>query len=396
MTSDGPPPSPVDRQEFQARQARLAGALAARGLDAALVLHAVDLYWLAGTRQNAALWLPARGRPALLVRRSLSRARAEAAIEDVRAFPSSRDLAAALPGARIGVTLDAVPAATVAWWQRQLPGAALEDLSGELRALRSVKSASELATMRDGARRLGAVLGEVPTFLRAGMTELELAAELERRLRLAGNEGSPRMRAFNAELHGGLAVAGEAAAAPGFFDGPVVGRGLHPAYPLGASRRPIAAGEPVICDYTFVTGGYVVDMTRTAVCGPVDPRIARAHDASRRIQEAVAALLRPGVAATAPWERALALAAEAGLGDAFMGPPGEQARFVGHGIGLELDELPVLAPGSRAVLEAGQTVAVEPKFVLPGLGAVGVENSFVVTERGGERLDDLSDDLLRA
>jgi Xaa-Pro aminopeptidase len=272
----------------------------------------------------------------------------------------------------------------------------VEDLSGELRALRSVKSPGEVALMREGARRLGEVLGQVPSFLRPGLTELELAAELERRMRLAGHEGSPRLRAFNAELFGGLVVSGEGATAPGFFDGPVVGQGLHPAYPIGASRRAVAAGEPIIFDYTFVSGGYVVDMTRTAVCGAPPAQAVRAHDAARRIQDAVAALLRPGQPATAPWEKALALAAEAGLGEVFMGPPGDQARFVGHGIGLELDELPVLAPGAKAVLEAGQTIAVEPKFVIPGLGAVGIENSFVVTERGGERLDQLGDELLLA
>lgn len=382
--------------EHAGRQARLAAALQARGLDAALVLHAVDLFWLTGTRQNAALWLPARGAPILLVRKSLARARAEAAVDDVRPFPPSRELAAALPAARVGLALDAVPAATVAWWGKQLPGAAVEDVSGELRALRSVKSPAELALMREGARRLGGVLREVPSFLRVGDTELEVAAEVERRLRLAGHEGSPRMRAFNAELFGGLVVSGEAAAAPGFFDGPVVGQGLHAAYPLGASRRPIGAGEPVIVDYTFVSSGYVVDMTRTACCGAVAPEVERALDAARRIQDAVAALLRPGTTGAAPWEKALELAGAAGLAGVFMGPPGDQARFVGHGVGLELDELPVLAPGVKAALEVGQTIAVEPKFVLPGLGAVGVENTFVVTERGGERLDDLADDLLRA
>lgn len=383
------------RPEHAGRQARLAAALAARGLDAALILHAVDLFWLTGTRQNAALWLPARGAPTLLVRKSLARARAEAAVDDVRPFPPSKELAAALPAARVGLTLDAVPAATVAWWGKQLPGAALEDVSAELRALRSVKSPAEVAVMREGARRLGGVLRQVPEFLRPGLTELEVAAELERRLRLAGHEGSPRLRAFNAELFGGLVVAGAGAAGPGFFDGPVVGQGLHAAYPIGASSRPIRAGEPVICDYTTTCGGYVVDMTRTAVCGPVAPEVERALEASRRIQAAVAALLRPGTPCTAPWERALELAEEAGLSGVFMGPPGDQARFVGHGVGLELDELPVLAPGAKGVLEAGQTIAVEPKFVLPGVGAVGVENTFVVTEGGGERLDDLPDDLLR-
>jgi Xaa-Pro aminopeptidase len=94
------------------------------------------------------------------------------------------------------------------------------------------------------------------------------------------------------------------------------------------------------------------------------------------------------------WERALRMAQEARLGDCFMGPPGEQVRFVGHGVGLELDELPVLAPGFTAPLVTGQTVAVEPKFVLPGLGAVGIENTWVVAPRGGVRITSLADDLV--
>jgi Xaa-Pro aminopeptidase len=79
-----------------------------------------------------------------------------------------------------------------------------------------------------------------------------------------------------------------------------------------------------------------------------------------------------------------------------MGPPDGQVRFVGHGVGLELDELPVLAPGFDEPLRAGQTLAVEPKFVLPGLGAVGIENTWAVAEGGGVRLTELDDGAIRA
>jgi Xaa-Pro aminopeptidase len=382
--------------EHALRIERFQASLDARGLSGALLLHAVDVLYLAGTRQNGALWIPARGAPLLLVRKSLARAREESSLRDVRPFPSSKELATALGATgKVGATFDAVPAATLDWWRKQLPGAELVDVSATLREQRAVKSAAELAVMRDGAKRLSGVLGEVRSFLRAGMTELELAAEIEARLRRAGNEGSPRLRAFNAELFIGLAVAGESAAAPGFFDGPVVGRGLDPAYPLGASGRPIRPGEPIILDYTGVFGGYVLDMTRSAVCGALAPELVRAFDVALRIQDEVARLLRPGVACAEPWERARAIAEEAGLGDRFMGPPGDQARFVGHGVGLELDELPVLAPGAKATIVAGQTIAVEPKFVFPGVGAIGIENTFVATVDGGERLTLLSDELIQ-
>jgi Xaa-Pro dipeptidase len=151
----------------------------------------------------------------------------------------------------------------------------------------------------------------------------------------------------------------------------------------------------VILDYTAIVGGYIVDMTRVFVCGSLAPELERASATAIAIQEEVARSLRPGDLPSRIWERAKEMAEAAGLGRSFMGPPGDQARFVGHGVGLELDELPVLAPGFDSPLVLGQTVAVEPKFVLPGLGAVGIENTWAVGPSGGERITLLDDAVVR-
>jgi Xaa-Pro aminopeptidase len=268
------------------------------------------------------------------------------------------------------------------------------DVSAALRAQRSVKSVWELARMRDTAALLAGVYREIPSFLRAGMREVDLAAELECRMRKAGNEGSPRLRGFNQEFFMGLALAAGSSTAPSYFDGPVTGRGLSASSPLGASVEPIPRDVPVLLDYTAMKGGYVTDLTRIAVCGRVAPELARAFEVALAIQEEVARRLRPGEIPSAIWARARELAEAAGLGDCFMGPPGSQARFVGHGVGLELDELPVLAPGFDAPLARGHVLAVEPKFVLPGLGAIGIENTFAVDDRGGVRMTDLPDAVI--
>ncbi len=384
--------------EHQTRVVRYQQALAERGLAGALLLNAVDVFYLTGTGQNAALHVPATGEPVLLVRKSFARAKAESGIPDVRPFPSSKDLAATLGAkGKIGVAFEAVPQGTLDFWRKSLPGAELVDAGAILRDQRQVKSASELATMREGAARMCGVFADIPRFLRAGMRELDLSAEVEYRLRKAGNEGSPRLRAFNAHFFVGLALAGEGATAPGAFDGPVVGAGLSAAYAGGASERVVREGDPVIVDFTSVHGGYVVDMTRIAVVGALAPELVRAFDVARAIQDELARNLRPGVPCVELWEHARAMAEQAGLGDRFMGPPGDQARFVGHGVGLELDELPVLAPGFKAPLREHQTIAIEPKFVFPGQGAVGIENTFLVTAAGGEKLTAaVPDDLLRA
>ncbi|MGB8931031.1 MAG: aminopeptidase P family N-terminal domain-containing protein, partial [Anaeromyxobacteraceae bacterium] len=185
-------------EENLSRVARLQETLREAGLAGALLLTAVDVLYFSGTRQNGVLWVPAGAAPTLLVRKSFARAKAEGAIADVRPFPSSRELAAALGAAgKVGTPFDAAPQATLDWWRKQLPAAQLVDLSLALRAQRSVKSPMELAAMREGAGRLGAVLAELPKYLRAGMRELDLAVEVESRLRRAGSEGSPRMRGFN-------------------------------------------------------------------------------------------------------------------------------------------------------------------------------------------------------
>ena len=388
----------AERSEHAERIARYQAALAERGLAGALLLNGVDVFYLAGTRQNAALFVPAAGEPVLLVRKSLPRARAEAAVDDVRPFPRSQELARELPArGRIGAAFEAVPQATLDFWRASVPGWALEDAGAILREQRSVKSAFEVGLLREAGRRMSRVLAEVPTFLRPGEREVDLSAEVERRLRRAGSEGMPRVRAFNSDPPAGVVVTGAGAAEPGYFDGPVAGRGLSPAYPQGASERVIREGEPVLLDFTLVHGGYVVDMTRTAACGDLDPRLVRAFDVACAIEDEIARNLRPGVPCAELWEHARAMAEQARLGEFFMGPPGDQARFVGHGVGLELDELPVLAPSFRGALRAGQTVAVEPKFVFPGAGAVGIEDTFVVTGAGGVKLTaDAPAEILRA
>ncbi len=384
------------QREVSSRVERMQGALRAAAVDGALLLHAIDVLYFSGTRQNGALWIPAAGEVSLLVRRGLERARAESPLPGVRPFPPGRELAALFGrGRRVGLCFDVTRVAQQEWWRRHVPGVEFVDVSAVVRELRSTKSPLELALMREGGRRLAAVIGEVPSFLRAGMREVDVAAEVEVRLRRASNEGSPRLRAPNMEIFTGLVVSGEAGAEPGAFDGPVVGRGLSAASPVGPSERVIGAGEPVLVDYTALVGGYVVDMTRVFVVGALDAPLVRALELAIAIQDEVAPRLVPGSVPADLFDAAADRAEAAGLGAFFMGAGVDAARFVGHGVGMELDELPVLAPGFTEPLVEGQVVALEPKFVFPGQGAVGVENTWAVTRSGGEKLTPLPDALVR-
>jgi Xaa-Pro aminopeptidase len=386
----------LTKRESEQRIEKLQKELNAQRIDGALLVFPIDIYYFSGTRQTSALWIPANGKPLLLVRKSMRRAQAESLIADARPFPSSKDFPALFGEEikKIGLTFDVVPMQQYHYYAKLLTGREFVDISEMIKNIRSIKSAWELEQMRHSGAQISRAFAQVPEFLKPGMRELDLSAEFERCLRKLGNEGYVRMRAYNQELFQGLAVAGENAAAPGFFDGPVTGRGLSNASPQGSSTATIERNVPVFLDYTGIFNGYLVDMTRVFVLGKLAPELEKAFAVALQIQKYLVENLKPGAVCEALFLKAAGMAEDAGLGQNFMGAPGENARFVGHGVGLELDELPVLAQGFKAPLRSGQTVAIEPKFVFPGWGVVGIENTFLVNDAGGVKLTTLADDIV--
>ena len=385
----------LTQTEAMQRVTTMQEQLQAKGVDGALFIFPIDVFYFSGTRQNSTLWIPAAGAPVLMVRKSLSRARVESVLTDIRPFPSSKEFPALFGDQmrKIGFTFDVAPVQQLNYYTKLLPGREFVDISAANREVRSVKSSYELEQLRMSGASLCSVFKQVPQFLKAGMRELDLAAEFEHRLRIAGNEGFIRMRAFNQELFIGLALSA-GAASYGFFDGAVTGRGLSNASPQGASTQIIGRDEPVFLDYAGVFNGYITDMTRIFVIGTLDPELQRAFDLSLEIQEHLRNALKPGAVCEELFLQAAEIADKGGLGAHFMGMPGEQARFVGHGVGLELDEFPVLAQGFKMPLHSGQTIAIEPKFVFPGKGVIGIENTFAVSNNGGEKITDIDDRIV--
>ncbi len=369
------------KDENNERINRLRERLGKEGIGGALLVHSVDLYYFTGSRQNGMLWVPAVGGPVHMIRKSYTRARVESNVDDVRPFPRSSEFSRQfdVTGGKIGLTFDVLTVQSYHFYSRLLPGREFVDISGITRDLRAVKSDFELEQMRHSGKTLCEVFGEVPAFLVPGVREIDIAAEFEFRLRKAGHEGYLRMRAFNQETTG-LVVAGESGASAGCFDGPISGKGLSRAAPYGPSTSVIRENVPVVVDYGVAVNGYMVDMTRVFVLGKPEPRIKKAFDVAIDIQAWLMENLRDGNLWEELYVGAARMAEAAGLQDYFMGHSGEQAKFVGHGVGLELDELPVLAPKFKFPLQAGHVVAIEPKFVFPGLGAVGIENTYAVTD----------------
>ncbi len=380
----------VPLDELRSRARRLQGHLRDAGLGGALFVQNVDRYYFSGTMQGGFVVVPADGDPLVLVRRDPDRAAAESPLP-VEPLASARDLAGRIRvafgeiPAPLGLELDVLPAAQVARFERMLPGATFGDVSRALALTRAVKSPWEIDRIRRAARTVADAVARIPDLLEPGMTELELAARVECELRLRGHGGLIRMRGFNQEIFYGHVITGPASAEPSFLDAPTGGAGLGPALAQGPGSQPIAPGVPVSVDLVGNHQGYLSDQTRPLCLGEPEAPFGRAFEAAVAIERAVVDAARPGVSAGDLYRVAVDAAADTAFGDRFMGAA-QKVSFVGHGIGLEVDEYPFLARGFDLPLAEGMVFALEPKFVFPARGVVGIEDTYRVTADGVERL----------
>jgi len=298
-------------------------------------------------------------------------------------------------GMRIGLEMDVLPAREFLRLEQHLAGAGLEDATPLIRRVRQTKSPFELGFMRKAAQLHAEVFAEIPAMIRESRTELDLSARIEFALRRRGHQGLLRLRRWNQDLYYGPVVSGTSACSPTPFDGPVGGLGLYPALPQGAGRRELGRGEPILVDVVFGYNGYFVDKTRTFALGALSGEWVEAYRLCREIQGEIARRLRPGkLCSEIHAEITAAFEGTSPFWPHFMGCKDNKVRFLGHGVGLELDEWPVLAPGFKEPLLSGMTIAVEPKFFPPGKGGIGLENVYLITDQGSEKITDFPDDLV--
>jgi Xaa-Pro aminopeptidase len=387
------------REEIDARIAGLQRVLAVQGLDAALIMQRADLYYFTGTLQQGCLVVPADGEALLLASKSSARARAESPLPRVRPLANPRDLPAELaksgigPLRRVGLELDVLPANLFFVYRDMLAPAEIVDVSPAVRRLRAVKSDYEIGLIREAAAYSDRVAACVPEMLREGMTEIELAGRIEAEARRMGHQGIVRMRLWGSEMFFGHLLSGPSGAVPSYLSSPTGGSGVSPAVAQGAGFRAIRRREPVLVDYVFAYRGYLSDHSRIFAIGALPEEFERAHRAMLGLQAEVMTRARPGTAAGAVWDFCLEYVREMGYADQFMGFGAERIRFVGHGLGLELDEYPFLNAGQSMPLEENMVIALEPKLVFPGRGVVGIENTHRVAAHGLERLGNFPDEI---
>ncbi len=380
------------REELIHRYSSLRKRLAPLDIDLTVVLTNPNLFYLTGSIQEGILALSNHhSGPVYMVRRVLERARYESHLDDVRPAVSPKKLQETL-GLRqvksLGMELDSVP---VVWAERvrsAFGGHDVEivDISHVLRETRAVKSAWEVDRIVEGAAQIDTAMERAREVIREGMTELELSAELEFAMRRMGHEGLVRMHRFNSEMHIGGVLSGPSATRPTWHQAVMGGGGLSPSLPHGASDRKIRKGEPIAIDLCGISHGYIADETRTFVVGTLSERVMEVQQATQEILSTLESELRPGVHNEGLWIVAETMAEELGVLEGFMGVGDTKMRFIGHGVGLELDELPIMADRVPGEVPVGAVVALEPKVVIPELGVLGEENTYHVTKDGARQL----------
>jgi Xaa-Pro aminopeptidase len=355
--------------------------------ETVVIFSKLNLLYFTGSMPDGMLIIERNKEASLWVRRSYERTREESEFPDIKPMGSYRDAASSFKQLPREVYLETefVPLAMFKRFQKHFPFEAFKPIDFQVAMTRAVKSPLELSFMEQAGANHQRVLEErVPELLREGITEADFAGKLFQVMVEEGHQGVARFGMFDTEIAVAQLGFGESSLYPTNFDGPGGNRGLNAAVPsLGSRDRKLKKGDLVFVDMGMGVNGYHSDKTMTYMFGkPLSEEIQKTHRQCVDIQNQVAEMLKPGNVPENIYETIMdGLSPE--FQENFMGYGNRQVKFLGHGIGLTVDELPVLAQKFTAPLEENMVFAVEPKKGIEGVGMVGIENTFVVTPEGG-------------
>ena len=354
----------------------------------AVFVSKINLYYFTGTMQDAMLLIPRENEAVLWVRRSIERALDESLFPDIRPMGSYRDAVSSMGTHRFPVHMETeiIPMALYQRMQKYFEFSSCLPLDNQIAAVRSVKSSYELGLMRDSGRIHSKVLEEkVPLLLREGINEAQFTIDLYGVLIDEGYHGVTRFSMFDTEAILGQIGFGESSVYPTYFNGPGGHLGMSPAVPILANRnRLLKQGDLVFVDIGCGVDGYHTDKTMTYMFkSPLPDEVLRIHERCVAIQDEIAAMLKPGAIPSEIY-RTIISSLEPDFLKNFMGYGNRRVKFLGHSIGLVIDETPVIAQGFDKPIEEGMVFALEPKKGIEGIGTVGIENTFIITKNGSE------------
>jgi Xaa-Pro aminopeptidase len=386
------------KEEIEKRIEHLRFTLRREKVDSCLILQNVDLFYFSGTIQRSYLFIPTQGEPLLMVQKDFQRAKEESPLKNIIPIERPKAISSILKRQgglkQIGLECDVLPVNQFRQLEKMFPQSNFVDISKAIKQVRMIKSSYEIGQLRQSAKILDEVFEFAKGILRPGLTEIEAESRLIELGRCRGHQGLTRMRAWNQDMVNACVLSGNSGSVLTHLDVSVIGPGISPAFPQGSSFNLIERNVPIQIDFSIAYNGYITDGARTYVIGKLPKKLREAYKVTVEIRDEMEKIARPGV----PWSHLYHFSSQIvkkrGLEDFFIGTKENQAPFVGHGIGLEIDEFPLLAKGFPQVLEIGMVFAFEPKFIFPEIGVVALEDDYVVTEQGVEKMTHADDQII--
>lgn len=381
------PKSEIDRRIQKAQR-----LLQENDVDGLFVVQRADLFYFSGTAQKAFLFIPARGEPLLMVKRYPPRARDESPIPNIGEISSIKEVPGKLAEfygglpSELGFELDVLPVKEFDFYRRLFKKQTCLDGSSLIHEVRRIKSPWEIDQMHKAAELSERTFDFIRENIRPGYTEMEFAGMYEAFARKFGQGGKLRVRDYQAEGYPWHLLSGKSGGMVGVLDSPASGEGTSPAFPCGAGPKILKKNEPIMIDLGSVLNGYHFDETRMFAIESMPKKALDSARASIEIHDRVLDKVKPGVTLNELFRLSVDKAKSLGYEEAYLGVPGYKVNFIGHGIGVELVEDPIISERNELPLEPGMIFALEPKMIFEKEFTAGIESVFLVTETGHQMI----------
>lgn len=385
-------------EEINGRIAKLQAGMEAAGISYTVILQNVDLYYFTGSMQKSFLVVPVGGDPFFFVEKNVDRARIESPL-DIITIKRDKDIKGILQDSKLlqgkaGFEFDVLPVAVYERWRDLLGVVDATDVSGLIKEIRTIKSPFEISQFKKSGAICEHVFIVAKNIIREGMREIDIDAMLSMEGRKFGHQGFLRMRGLNQEMMSIYVTHGRSGTIVSAGDVPISGTGVTQAIGQGSSFNVVQKDVPLLVDYGGGYNGYITDETRVYIAGELRDPFLKAYEVARDIIEETGQIAKEGVNAADIFRNSLKHVEQAGLEEYFMGHGLGKVGFIGHGLGLEINEMPVITPRHNITLKEGMVFAFEPKFIFPGRGAIGIEVDFIVRKNSLERVTNAPIDVV--
>lgn len=375
------------KAELEKRISKLYDVMKDKDYDTIILINKITQYYFTGTIQDGVLVFGKDGTVRFFVRRSYERAKMECPLDIIVPMKTYKDILEHMPSS-LGVVYMETQTVTIAIQERlqkYFKFDAVKSIDKEIMMLRSVKSEYELEIIKESGQQHNYLMTSIiPSILREGMSETDFLAELYMHMVKLGYHGLSRFNMFQMEMVIGQAGFGDNSTYPTNFDGPGGMKGMCPAVPIiGDRNRYLKKGDIVFVDVGYGVYGYHSDKSQVySFKAKPDEKVMEIHNACLEVQKRTASLMKEGAVPSEIYEKIMAGLPDC-LSENFMGMY-DPVKFLGHGVGLHIDEFPIIAKGFNEPLKKNMVVSLEPKCAIKNIGTVGVEETYVVGKDGAE------------